>query len=250
MSETQITPVPGLTRDLLAEPAAVKITTPDEYLSTRNRVAHYFDRTATRAWAQLTSDAPVSGIRATVRAGRDQMRALILGQLPADLTGARILDAGCGTGAFAFELAARGADVVGVDISPQLIAIAQTRRPAPLERKLRFQTGDMLDDRLGAFDFVVAMDSMIYYRASDIARSLSALAPRIDGKMVLTIAPRTLPLLVMWRLGKLLPRSDRSPNMVPHTCKRIARQLQTGSVRDVGRINSGFYISNALVFRP
>jgi len=57
------------------------------YQATRDRVEHYFDRTATRTWERLTSDAPVSGIRATVRAGRDKMRAIMLEQLPADLTG-------------------------------------------------------------------------------------------------------------------------------------------------------------------
>jgi len=40
------------------------------YESTRNTVETYFDRTATKTWERLTSDAPVSGIRATVRAGR------------------------------------------------------------------------------------------------------------------------------------------------------------------------------------
>ena len=40
------------------------------YEATLSRVETYFDRTATRAWEALTSDAPVSGIRATVRAGR------------------------------------------------------------------------------------------------------------------------------------------------------------------------------------
>ena len=69
------------------------------YAVTRDRVEHYFDRTATKTWERLTSDAPVSGVRATVRAGRDRMRALMLAQLPEDLRGARILDAGCGTGA-------------------------------------------------------------------------------------------------------------------------------------------------------
>ncbi|NNE52060.1 MAG: methyltransferase, partial [Sulfitobacter sp.] len=80
-----------------------------DYEVTRDRVEHYFDRTATRTWERLTSDAPVSGIRATVRAGRDRMRDLLLNQLPTDLRGVRILDAGCGTGALAVELAARGA---------------------------------------------------------------------------------------------------------------------------------------------
>ena len=55
------------------------------YEATRTRVETYFDKTATRTWEQLTSDAPVSGIRATVRAGRDRMRDVLLSQLPLDL---------------------------------------------------------------------------------------------------------------------------------------------------------------------
>ena len=70
----------------------------DHYGATRARVEDYFDRTATRTWERLTSDAPVSRIRQTVREGRDRMRAPMLSRLPADLTGARVLDAGCGAG--------------------------------------------------------------------------------------------------------------------------------------------------------
>ena len=69
-----------------------------DYAATRDRVETYFDRTATKAWERLTSDAPVSRIRQTVREGRDRMRALMLSRLPEDLRGARVLDAGCGTG--------------------------------------------------------------------------------------------------------------------------------------------------------
>ncbi|MGB1829824.1 MAG: magnesium protoporphyrin IX methyltransferase, partial [Paracoccaceae bacterium] len=68
------------------------------YDQTLSRVETYFDQTATKTWEQLTSDAPVSKIRQTVREGRDQMRALMLSCVPEDLSGARILDAGCGTG--------------------------------------------------------------------------------------------------------------------------------------------------------
>ena len=41
------------------------------YLEKRGQLEQYFDRTAFDAWAKLTSTAPVSGIRKTVRAGRD-----------------------------------------------------------------------------------------------------------------------------------------------------------------------------------
>lgn len=102
---------------------------PSSYDDTRTRVAHYFDATATRVWERLTSDAPVSRIRQTVREGRDAMRALMLAQLPADLRGVRVLDAGCGTGAASAELAARGAHVTAIDISPKLVEIARARLP-------------------------------------------------------------------------------------------------------------------------
>ena len=68
----------------------------DSYLQTRSRVETYFDRTAAHTWARLTSDAPVGRIRATVRAGRERMRGLLLSWLPDDLSGLRLLDAGCG----------------------------------------------------------------------------------------------------------------------------------------------------------
>ena len=223
-----------------------------DYAATRDRVEHYFDRTATKVWERLTSDAPVSGVRATVRAGRDQMRALMLAQLPADLRGTRILDAGCGTGAMAVELAKRGAEVVAVDISPALVAIAEKRMPQDVAGHITWVAGDMLDDTHGRFDHVLAMDSMIYYSAADIAGLLAKAAPRVDGKFIFTVAPRTPALMLMWRMGKLFPRADRSPVMIPQTTTAIAGALrEIGEKRplaEVDQVKSGFYISKALVF--
>ena len=220
-----------------------------DYAATRDRVEHYFDQSATKVWERLTSDAPVSGVRATVRAGRDKMRALMLAQLPEDLRGARILDAGCGTGAMAVELAQRGAEVVAVDISPALVAIAEKRMPANLPGQISWVAGDMLDETTGQFDQVLAMDSMIYYSADDIAALLQKAAPRLNGKFVFTIAPRTPALMAMWRVGKMFPRADRSPVMIPQTVAAIAKSLKgAGALTDIARIKSGFYISNALVF--
>ncbi|NBS98780.1 MAG: magnesium protoporphyrin IX methyltransferase, partial [Betaproteobacteria bacterium] len=48
------------------------------YEQRRGEIETYFDRTAADAWARLTSSAPVSGIRATVRAGRDLTRSTLL----------------------------------------------------------------------------------------------------------------------------------------------------------------------------
>jgi len=214
------------------------------YERTLSRVETYFDQTATKTWERLTSDAPVSRVRETVRAGRDRMRETMLNTL-GDVRGKRILDAGCGAGQMTHELALRGAEVVAVDISPSLVEIARKRLPDALSHQVTFHAGDMLDPALGDFDHVVAMDSLIYYDTADINRSISTLFLRTSGKIVFTVAPRTPFLMAFFGLGKLFPRRDRSPVMIPHTPKKLAR-LVGGNLRSVSRISSGFYISECL----
>jgi len=223
------------------------------YGATRDRVEEYFDRTATTTWERLTSDAPVSGIRQTVREGRDRMRAIMLSRLPGDLSGKRVLDAGCGTGAMTEELARRGAEVVAIDISPALVDIAAKRLPPDLAPQVRFTSGDMLASDLGAFDHVMAMDSMIYYEAPDLGRALAHLCPRVRESIVFTVAPRTAFLMAFWTVGKLFPRADRSPTMIPHAPRRLSleatRNGATGSITEVERVSRGFYISTCLEYR-
>lgn len=154
------------------------------YGARREDLTTYFDRTAVEAWKRLTSDAPVGRVRASVRAGRDEMRATPLSWPPEDLTGARLLDAGCGTGALAVEAARRGAEVLAVDVSPNLVALANERAPKELGKgKITFAVGDMLDARQGRFDFAVAMDSLIHYEGADIALAVAAFANRVGWRL-------------------------------------------------------------------
>jgi magnesium-protoporphyrin O-methyltransferase len=197
------------------------------YLNRRNQIETYFDRTAAATWAKLTSDAPVSRIRATVRKGRDEMRGILLAQLPQDLRGCRLLDAGCGTGALAIEAASRGADVTAIDISPTLVDIALQRAPAFTNGgRIRFLAGDMVDPALGTFDHTVAMDSLIHYRHDDM-------------------------LAIMHAAGQLFPRGDRSPAIEPISTPKLVASIETSprlASWFVGRsaaVSQGFYKSNA-----
>ncbi|MEO0915068.1 MAG: magnesium protoporphyrin IX methyltransferase, partial [Pseudomonadota bacterium] len=159
----------------------------DTYETTRGKLTAYFDGTANEAWKRLMSDAPVSRIRETVRAGRTAMRGALLARLPEDLTGYRVLDAGCGAGQLSHALAARGAEVVGADISPKLLEMAAQTTPESLAPRITFTAGDMLDPNHGVFDYVVAMDSLIHYRPEDAANALDTLAARTREAIVFTV---------------------------------------------------------------
>jgi SAM-dependent methyltransferase len=62
-----------------------------------------------------------------------------------------VLDAGCGTGRVAIELARHGIEVVGVDVNPSMIETARRRAP-----ELDLRVGDLTTLDLGrTFDVVV-----------------------------------------------------------------------------------------------
>jgi len=226
------------------------------YVQRRGQIEAYFDRTAMAAWEQLTGSAPVSRVRETVRAGRERMRATLLDWLPADLHGLRILDAGCGTGAFAMEAARRGADVVAIDLSPALVEVALRRVAQHLDvfdagGHIDFRSGDMSDPALGEFDHVVAMDSLIHYRAEDAVQVLQGWARRTRGSLLFTFAPSSPLLVTMHAVGKLFPRADRSPAIEPVAERALRRMLATDdglALWQPGRtqrVASGFYTSQA-----
>jgi magnesium-protoporphyrin O-methyltransferase len=223
------------------------------YTTRRSELETYFDRTAAQAWARLTSTAPVGRVRATVRAGRDRMRNTLLSWLPEDLSGKRILDAGCGTGALAVEAARRGAHVVAIDLSPTLVDLARERVPTDLGTgSIDFCSGDMLAPALGEFDHVVAMDSLIHYRATDIVGALSQLAARTRSSIVFTAAPRTPATMLLLGVGRLFPRGDRSPAIEPVEPKVLRwlmgrhESLAGWQAAREDYITGGFYKSQAL----
>lgn len=223
------------------------------YQQRRGEIEAYFDRTAAEAWKRLTSDAPVGRIRATVRAGRDEMRATLLSWLPEDLSGARILDAGCGTGALAVEAARRGADVVAIDLAQNLVDLARERAPRDLGRgRISFLVGDMLDPALGCFDHAIGMDSLIHYTADDYVRVLEGLAPRTEHSLLFTFAPRTPALALMHAVGRLFPRGHRAPSIQPLAEPELHRRLAASQPlagwrpTHTHRVKSGFYTSQAL----
>lgn len=74
--------------------------------------------------------------------GRDRRWKLRLAALADARPGIAALDLACGTGDIAFELARRGAQVTGLDITHRMLELAQRKNGAA--RRVRFVTGDMM----------------------------------------------------------------------------------------------------------
>lgn len=73
-----------------------------------------------------------------------------------ELTGRRLLDAGCGEGFLARQLAQRGARVTGIDLSPRLIQIARTKQSG---EDIDYRVADLAEpqaDLVDAFDTVAS----------------------------------------------------------------------------------------------
>jgi SAM-dependent methyltransferase len=85
----------------------------------------------------------------------------LISSLLGESGGHRVLDAGCGTGRVAVELASRGVSVVGVDLDPQMLAVAKAKAP-----EIRWILADLAE--VGAhldteFDIVAAPGNVMIF---------------------------------------------------------------------------------------
>ena len=216
------------------------------YLAKRARLENYFNEVSSDAWDKLTSNEPVSYVRQLVREGREKMQEAIMQKLPQDLQGARILDAGCGTGVLSRMLDERGAEVVSVDISDKLIEVAKNRSRS--HRNIEYFAGDMKEKSFGNFDYIIAMDSLIHYSTEDVVSSIAEFSKRANNSVLFTVIPSTFALRTKLRLGKYFPKSERSPEVVPIGWGQL-HQLEAlkinASLEKIKRIKSFFYVSEA-----
>lgn len=102
-----------------------------------------------RAYAQRFADLAATG--ASVHGEADFVTALAA-------PGARILDAGCGTGRVAIELATRGFDVVGADRDASMLA--QARRAAPSNS---WVNADLASLDLAGFDLTLLAGNVMVF---------------------------------------------------------------------------------------
>lgn len=95
----------------------------------------------------------------------------------ADLAPGSVLDAGCGTGRVAIELARRGISAVGVDVDPEMLSAARAKAPELDWRQADLATVNLAE---GSFDVVVmAGNVLIFVEPGTEAAVVRNLAPAL-----------------------------------------------------------------------
>jgi ubiquinone/menaquinone biosynthesis C-methylase UbiE len=104
----------------------------------------------------------------------------LLAPRPGDL----ILDVGCGTGRYAWELARRGARAVGVDPSKGMLAVAQRQRGRAGALSYIRAIGESLPFQKGTFDGVVIVTTLEFAADPDALLSEAVRVTRAGGRVV------------------------------------------------------------------
>ncbi|MCA1710145.1 MAG: TIGR04290 family methyltransferase [Actinobacteria bacterium] len=115
----------------------------------------------------------------------------IADSLPQDLTGQRALDIGCNAGYYTFELAKRGADVLGIDHDPHFLTQARwASEQLGLADQVELRQLDVYDlARLDEqFDVVIFMGVLYHLRYPLLA--LDLVAEKVRGTLVLQTLTR------------------------------------------------------------
>jgi ubiquinone/menaquinone biosynthesis C-methylase UbiE len=138
-------------------------------------------------------------------------------------TVARVADVGCGPGRVAAFMAERGLDVVGVDVSPAMLAVARTAHP-----HIKFEEGqlDALPIEAGELAGAVCWYSIIYTPPDRLAEAFRELTR--------VLIPGGYLLLAFQADGEPVHRADAYGTHLPLTSYRHSVQEVAGSLEDTG----------------
>jgi len=142
-----------------------------------------------------------------------------------------ILDLGCGTGSHAFALSSRGYDVVGIDRSEGMLAVAQ-QRLSNEKGKVRFQQGDIRTIDPGQqFDAALIMFAVLGYQVenNDVLSALQTARRNLKpgglllfdiwyGPAVLRERPSDRVKVIPTKTGKILRVASGELDVAHHTC--------------------------------
>jgi ubiquinone/menaquinone biosynthesis C-methylase UbiE len=135
----------------------------------------------------------------------------------------RVADVGCGPGRVAAFMAERGLDVVGVDVSEAMLAVARTAHP-----HIKFEEGqlDVLPIETGMLAGAVCWYSIIYTPPDRLAEAF--------GELKRVLVPGGFLLLAFQAEGEPIHRAAAHGTHLPLTSYRHSMKEVTGCLEDTG----------------
>jgi ubiquinone/menaquinone biosynthesis C-methylase UbiE len=135
----------------------------------------------------------------------------------------RVADVGCGPGRAAPFMAERGLDVVGVDVSQEMLAVARNAHP-----QISFEEGQLngLPIETGALAGAVCWYSIIYTPPVRLAQAF--------GELARVLMPGGYVLLAFQAEGEPVHRTDAQGTQLPLTSYRHSVQEVAGYLKDTG----------------
>ena len=160
------------------------------------------------------------------------------------IEGMTVLDVGCASGRFPFQLLNAGATkVYGVDISPDAIQIADTHRTqAGLEEQLKFFVADVVhpDSPLPQSDLVTALGVIEYFDPE----TMSAFLGNLQSKYFFLDFPDTIrrKQFPTWQLRKVYIRVNRLPGVYLYRPEEFIALAEPFGFKDIWVAErDGFY---------
>jgi tRNA (mo5U34)-methyltransferase len=112
--------------------------------------------------------------------------------LPNDLRGWRVLDVGCNAGFYSFQLAQRGASVLGIDVEPHYLAQASwARGELGLDERVEFRCMEVYDIARSSETFDLVWFMGVFYHLRYPLLALDLLAERT--RRLMTFQTLTMP---------------------------------------------------------
>jgi ubiquinone/menaquinone biosynthesis C-methylase UbiE len=151
---------------------------------------------------------------------RDYVCDYVRGHLTAS---SQVLDLGCGTGVICEQLARDGMEVVGMDLSADMVSHARARVDRAIADRCRLLQGDCerLPYRNGQFDLVVCCGVISFLRSNEPTLSEVRRVLRDGGMLILAVRNK-------WSLPKLLDPLKLGKRLLANLLRR-SRRGHTGS---------------------
>lgn len=156
--------------------------------------------------------------------------------------GARVADAGCGSGVVAAHLAKTAAAVIGFDSNPAAVSYATSTFASPRVRFVLGPFGRLAHE--GPFDQIYCLEVLEHLYEEQAIETLRVFAQSAarDGELFLTTPnARSAWPLIEWALDRLalVPTLDEAQHLTMFTASSLRRALETAgwSVLELGTFN-------------